>query len=217
MKNKIFRNIKSFSKDNLCLIFSVTNTLLAATMWLSPQEHGFYFWFTLAFRLLTPVVALVFGRGGLWVLYFIFCNIKALDPSYNNIVIIGIISVLFLLLPKINKNLIVIISLIYITDIFTVAELYHKSGFYIYSTFLLCAQYITAVWEHKRKGSGKIMILTPDEIEILNQLKDSNIKKQIEGYSETTIYRKLTEARNRNNYETNDELLGDFKKSLKVV
>lgn len=214
MREKLLNHIKSFPTDNLCLVIAITNTVLAISMYVSPEQHNFFFWFTLGFRILTPIIALLFGGKGLWILYFIFCNVKALDITYNNYTVVAILSVLFALTPKVTKQQAYFVAGLYITDVFIVAGLHNKTLFYIYTHIMLSAQYVTAMWKMKVTNSKqKFFILTQDELEILNQLKDGNVKKQVEGFSETTIYRKLTEARVRNGCKTNNELLEKYKVS----
>lgn len=213
----IRENLISFKKDCLRIVIAITNLMLTISMIFSPENHNFFFWFAFAFRISTVFVALFLGNKWLWVSYFIFCNIKALDPNYNNLIIIGIISVLFALLPKVNKYYIAIVSAVYLTDIFLISEIYHRSGFYIYSTLLLCLQYVTAMWkqktitENKCKTESKMLVLTPEEIKILDQIKNNEPIKSVEGFSEPTVYRKLTEARERNGFENNNELISEYK------
>ena len=206
----------TFKKDYLRLVIAVTNSVLALSMFISPEPHDFFFWFTLAFRIITIPTALFIGNKGLWVLYFIFCNVKALDITYNNYTCVALLSVLFAMTPRVTKHQAVFVVGLYLTDVFIVAGLHNKTPFYIYTHILLSAQYVTAMWKQKVitqercKAENKILILTPDEIQILDQIKNNEPIKTVEGFSEATVYRKLTEARNRNDISSNEELINEF-------
>lgn len=72
-----------------------------------------------------------------------------------------------------------------------------------------------AMWKQRtmNKTDNRILILTPDEIAILNQLKEDDIRKGVEGYSESTVYRKLSAAKDRNGMKDNNELISYYKAS----
>lgn len=213
MTNNIREKLSTFKQDHLRIVIAVTNTILAISMTISPEPRNFFFWFTLVFRIMTVPVSLFIGNKGIWVLYFIFCNVKALDITYNNLTIVGILSVLFALTPKVTKHKAILIVSLYITDVFIVAGLHNKTPFYIYTHILLSIQYCTAMWKQKvvtkeqYSVQTKILILTQDEIKILEQLINGEPIKQVDGFSEATTYRKLTEARDRNGIENNERLI----------
>lgn len=58
--------------------------------------------------------------------------------------------------------------------------------------------------------------LTPVEEKILNQIISGKEKWDIPGYTEVTVYRKLKNARIKNNCETNDELIEKYRDSQKI-
>ena len=61
----------------------------------------------------------------------------------------------------------------------------------------------------------KTLVLYEDEIKILEQLSNGKIyQKEVEGFSENTVYRKLKAARERNGNITKEELLKLFKKEF---
>ena len=213
---RIKDNLKSFSRDYLRVVLLATNSILALSMYISPEPHDFFFWFTLAFRIITIPTALFIGNKGLWFLYFVFCNVKALDITYNNYTCVALLSVLFALTPKVTKKQAVFVIGLYLTDVFIVASLHNKTPFYIYTHILLSAQYCTAMYKQKvftlqqSKRQNRLLILTPDEIQILSQIENGEPIKTVEGFSEATIYRKLTEARQRNGFSTNEELINEY-------
>lgn len=212
---KIKENLLAFKNDYLRIIIAVTNGILAMSMYVSPEPHNFFFWFTLCFRITTILSALFIGNKALWLLYFIFCNVKALDITYNNYTCVALITVLFALTPKVTIKQAVAVAVLYVTDVFIVAGLHNKSAFYIYNHFLLCSQFVAAMWKQKQINkihATNLIILTPEEIKILKQLVEGKPIKQVSGFLEPTVYRKLSDARERNKVETNSELIELYKK-----
>lgn len=213
---KISQIFQKFQKDYLRVLLAVTNLLLAASMIVSPEPRDLFFWITLGFRLITVPIAVFIGNKGLWVCYFLFCNVGVLQIQYKDFSYAALLMVLFSLTPKVSKSQAFFVAGLYATDIFIVAGMHDKGSYYIWNHFILTAQYCAAMWKQKVicNHDAKVMILTPDEIEILKKLESGYSKKQIEGYSEASIYRKLTEARERNSCTNNDELLKLYKKSF---
>ena len=66
------------------------------------------------------------------------------------------------------------------------------------------------VYIQDRHADVEPLKLTPDEEKILEQLCKGREVKELE-WSENTVYKKLREARNRNNCLTNDELKTKFR------
>lgn len=209
--------LKAFKSDYLRIVIAVTNTILAISMFLSPETHNFFFWFTLVFRLATIPTAIFIGNKGLWILYFIFCNVKAFDITYNNYTCVALITVLFSLTPKVTKHQAIAFIFLYITDVFIIAGIYNKTPFYIYTQFLLVAQFAAVIWKQKlvrKNDDSKMLVLTPDEMEILSQLENDQLIKQVKGFSEPTVYRKLADARQRNGLSDNQELIKLYKERM---
>lgn len=205
-----------FNHDYLRVVIAITNNILAISMFVSPEPHDFFFWFTLAFRISTVPTAIFIGNKALWFLYFVFVNVKAFQITYNNYTVVAILSVLFALTPKVTKKQAIAVVAIYITDVFIVAGMHNKSPFYIYTHILLSIQYCTAMWKQKvfnRKAEHKVLVLTPEEIKILEQIKDGDTIKSVDGSSEATVYRRLIEARKRNNIEDNKSLKEMYNKA----
>lgn len=71
---------------------------------------------------------------------------------------------------------------------------------------------LEALREKERKREP--LALTPAEEDILQQIADGAEIKAITGYSENTIYKKLREARERNELINNTELIARYKKQL---
>lgn len=213
---KLKEILSAFSKDFLRVIIVITNTILALSMIVSPEPHDFFFWFTLGFRLASVPIAIFIGNKGLWFLYFVFTNVKSLDITYNNFTCVALLMMLFALTPKCSIKQAVAMTALYVTDVFIVAGLHNKSAFYIYSHFLLCTQFCAAMWKQKvvqkKVAETQILVLTEEEIKILEQLGEGEPVKNIDGLSEATVYRRLNEACKRNGIENNRKLKEVYKK-----
>lgn len=92
---------------------------------------------------------------------------------------------------------------------------YIIKGFQI-SHIAITACYIIYMWnvyiiiQNKRLEVEKLT-LTDDEVHILNQLLDGKEIKEVVGFSQNTVYKKLRSARERNDCITNDELILRYK------
>ena len=72
--------------------------------------------------------------------------------------------------------------------------------------FILCVFYVLDSQFERKK-----IILYEDERKILDQLLEGKVyQKEVEGFSENTIYRKLKAARERNGCKTREELLEKY-------
>ncbi len=78
--------------------------------------------------------------------------------------------------------------------------------------FVLCVLYVIDQRDLRRNVAEHKLVLYEDERKILSQLAAGTVyQKEIEGYSENTIYRKLKAARERNGCSTRDELVERFR------
>lgn len=216
MRDKLTKIFCTFQQDYLRFILGTTNLALAVSMVVSPEPHNVFFWITLAFRVITVPVAIFIGNKGLWFCYFVYCNIKSFDLTYNDLSCVALLMVLFALTPRVTKHQAVFVIALYVTDVFIVAGMHNKSGYYIWNHFILSAQYCTAMWRQKVYNRNynkevRILKLTEDEINILEQLKNSECIKEVDGSCERNIYRKLEKARGRNNISNNKELIEVYK------
>lgn len=217
MREKLSKILHTFQQDYLRLILGTTNLALAISMIVSPEPHNLFFWITLAFRIITVPVAIFIGNKGLWICYFIFCNVGTLQTQYDNFSYVALLMVLFSLTPKVTKRQAVFVVALYVTDVFIVAGMRDKEPYYIWNHFILSAQYCTAMWrqkvinQHYNKTAIRILKLTEEEIEILEQLKNNETIKEVDGSCERNVYRKLEKARERNSITSNAELIQLYK------
>ena len=203
--------IKLFLTDFVQVGLSIINLLLLIAMIFDPNERDTFFWIYFGMRVTFIPITILFGDRGIWVFYFIYTNIKALDITFDNLTCVAIISLLFTILPKVDKKKAIVIAALYVTDIFIVASIHNKQPFYIYVHLLGCLGYCIAMWKLKSSiSNNKRLKLLPDEIKILTYLSEGRLQKEILEFSENTVYRKLKEARIRNGIKDNEELLMIF-------
>lgn len=214
MREKLSKILFAFQQDYLRFILGITNLALAVSMVVSPEPHNLFFWITLVFRIITVPIAIFVGNKGLWVCYFIFCNVGTLQTQYNNFSYVALLMVLFSLTPKVTKKQAVIVAALYVTDVFIVAGMRDKEPYYIWNHFILSAQYCTAMWRQKvinNKVEVKILKLTEEEMAVLDQLRNNEMIKEVDGTCERNVYRKLEKARVRNGFINNKELIAMYK------
>ena len=137
---------------------------------------------------------------------FIACN-RFDDPSPFMIIAIGIY------LKPTRKT---IYTLIYVAAWLIMMAIYHDTFTHaIIHACICCLVLIGEIQlEHAKAEAPKEepLVLTPSEEDILRQIADGAEIKAISGYSENTAYKKLREARIRNNVRTNWELVSKFTK-----
>ena len=90
----------------------------------------------------------------------------------------------------------------------TILFLIHVARAFWFVLAFYCAVYM-------KQGSDDL-VLSDDECKILDQLLDGKTyQKEVSGFSENTIYRKLKAARERNGCSTREELVERYRKSVK--
>lgn len=131
---------------------------------------------------------------------------------YNNYTSLFIICIVFMINPKF-KMIGIISYFIGISICFGLND-EHLYQYFIHICrslwFVLIVDYVIS-----NKFNRKKLILYEDEIKILEQLNaGKHYQKEVEGFSENTIYRKLKSARERNGIETREELLNLYREEF---
>lgn len=215
MNNKLFSNNKNFT-----LITSFLSLLMALLYaWKGWKEQFFIgTWIIIGLNLLYIPFAFIFKRKGFLYFYLVYSAILIFILAfyktylYNNFTSLFIVFLIFLIEPKFKiPTLVVYFLLISIAYALNEEQIYHyfihitrATWFYYISTFII-----------EQKYKRKKLILYEDEIKILTQLCNNRLQKSIEfqGYSESTIYRRLKAAMTRNKM-TKKELLEEFNKEF---
>lgn len=211
--------MKQKNKDlSFILITSALSLLMALLYAWKGVKEEFYLgsWIIIGLNLLYIPYAFIFKRKGFVYFYLVYAAamifVMAFHKTYlyNNFTALFIAFLIFLIEPRLKiPSLIGYFVFVSVAYALNEEQIYHYfihitrgAWFYYISTFVIEAKY-------KRRK----LILYEDEIKILTQLCNNRLQKSIEfeGYSESTIYRRLKAAMTRN-HMTKKELLEEFKK-----
>lgn len=206
------------SEKKFLFITSGLSLLIAVLYAWKGLNEGFFTgtWVVIGLNLLYIPFVFIFRRKGFLYFYLVYAAalifVLAFYKTYlyNNFTALFIAFVIFLIEPRMKiPTIIGYLILVSVAFILNEEQLYHyfihiarAAWFYFISLFVI---------EQKYKRNK--LILYEDEIKILTQLCNNRLQKSIEfeGYSESTIYRRLKAAMSRN-HMTKKELLEEFRK-----
>lgn len=172
-----------------------------------------------ALNLLYIPFALIFKKKGFHWFYLVYTVVILYAASlektflYNNYTALFILCIVISIQPKIRKPAI-IIYFAAVTALFIIKK--DDAG---YALSLYFIHIVRSIWyvglvEYVLydKFKRKKLVLYEDERRILDQLCAGKVyQKEVEGFSENTIYRKLKAARERNGNLTRDELVEAYR------
>lgn len=218
MKEKISAFISSSLNDYFvsftCTIAAIISVLY---IWKGIQEqftNGTIIYILM--NILYIPFALIFKKKSFSYFYVIYSIILvfviAFDQTflYNNYTALFILSLVIMIKPKATKTAI-IIYFITITIAFSINEevLYHYFIHVVRSIWFIGLE----IYVLDNKFERKKLILYEDEITILSQICDGKTyQKEVKGFSENTVYRKLKAARERNGNISKEQLIELFLK-----
>lgn len=218
MKEKISAFISSFLNDYFvsftCIIAAIISALY---IWKGIQEqftNGTLIYILM--NILYIPFALIFKKKCFSYFYVIYSIILvfviAFDQTflYNNYTALFILCLVIMIKPKATKTAI-IIYFITITIAFSINEevLYHYFIHVVRSIWFIGLEIYVLDNNFERKK----LILYEDEITILSQICDGKTyQKEVKGFSENTVYRKLKAARERNGNISKEQLIELFLK-----
>ena len=212
--------LNKFLNDKFILYTSILSFLLGIFYIAIGFNKGFTFWTysLIAIDFGYIPLALIFNKKAFspfnlfYALFLVFIIAFNKTYLYNNFTALFVVCIVTMINPKLRIpgfTLYFIVCCI----VFTLNEetILH---FLIHITrslwFISIMIYVTT-----NKYDRKVLILYDDEKKILDQLCHGKIyQKEIEGFSENTVYRKLKNARIRNGNISRDELLTLYKKEL---
>lgn len=134
---------------------------------------------------------------------------------YNNYTALFIVCVVIMIKPKLR-----IPAIVFYFVMVTVAFALNEEILYQYFIHIVRSIWYIGIVEFvlNDKFKRKKLVLYEDEKNILKQLCDGKMyQKEVEGFSENTIYRKLKAARERNGNLTRDQLVEEFRKETESV
>jgi uncharacterized membrane protein YvlD (DUF360 family) len=204
----------NFLNDSLALQTSILSGIICLLyIWKSCLENfSVGISIVIAMDFIYIPLAIFFGRKCISYFYLFYSIalifITAFEKTFlfNNFTALFIVCIVISLHPKIEKPALAFYFLA-ITISFSLNEekLYH---FLIHVTrsviFIISVRFIMTNEFQKRKK----LILSDDEIKIIEQLANGKTyQKEVTGFSENTVYRKLKAARERNGNITREQLL----------
>lgn len=210
-----------FQKHKFITVTSVLSFLISLMYCWKGFQEGFTAgsYLIIAFNILYIPFAFIFKRKGFIYFCIIYTAVLIFTTAfhktflYNNFTPLFFSFFIYLIEPKL-KNFTVAgyFLLISIAYILNEEKIYH---YFIHVTRALWFIYISIYLIDKKYKRNKL-ILYEDEIQILSMLSENKLQKSIEfnGYSESTIYRRLKAAMTRNKL-TKKELLDEFQKEHK--
>ncbi len=207
-----------FLNDHFVLFTSVISGILCALYVWKGFSEGFFIgtWVIALMNFLYIPAAAIFKRKCFSYFYLVYAVILvfmiAFEKTFlfNNYTALFLVCIVIMIKPQVRF---VAISL-YIAAICVAFSINGESVFHflihLTRTFWFFG---TVFFVTENNFERKKLILYEDEIKILAQLCDGKIyQKEVEGFSENTVYRKLKAARERNGNLTREQLVELFKK-----
>lgn len=210
---------KKISNDLRFILITAFLSFLTAALYAWKGIHEGFFTGTgiiIAANLLYIPFSFLFKRKGFCYFYLIYAIVLIFILAfyktylYNNFTSLFIIFAVIMIKPELKIPALASYFIIVSTAFaFNEELIYH---YFIHITRSVWFYYIFSFVIEKKYNRRKL-ILYDDEIYILNELCKNRLQKSIEfdGYSESTIYRRLKAAMTRNRL-TKKELLEEFRK-----
>ena len=217
MKNKVYNIIN----DNFVLITSILSVLISILYLYKGITEVFTFgsYFIIIANFLYIPLILIFNRKCFVPLYLIYAFFLIFVIAFNKTYLHNNYTALFLIciVIMINPKSIKIALSIYFLGASAAFMLNEENliNFLIHMTrsvwFIVIIYYVI-----NNKFNRKTLILYEDEMKILDQMCNGKVyQKEVQGFSENTIYRKLKAARERNGNLTREELINLYKSEYK--
>lgn len=210
--------LDDFLNDHFVLFTSVLSGILCTLYVWKAFAEGFFIgtWIIALMNFLYIPAAAVFRRKCFSYFYLSYAVILvfmiAFEKTFlfNNFTALFIVCIVIMIKPRVKY----IAILLYFAAICVAFSLNGESVFHFLIHLTRTLWFFgTVFFVIANNFERKKLILYEDEIKILRQLCDGKIyQKEVEGFSENTVYRKLKAARERNGNLTREQLLELFKK-----
>lgn len=207
-----------FLNDHFVLFTNVLSGILCAFYVWKGFSEGFFIgtWIIALMNFLYIPAAAIFRRKCFSYFYLIYAVILvfmiAFEKTFlfNNYTALFLVCIVIMIKPQVRF---VAISL-YFAAICVAFSINGESVFHFLIHLTRTIWFFgTVFFVTENNFERKKLILYEDEIKILLQLCDGKIyQKEVEGFSENTVYRKLKAARERNGNLTREQFVELFKK-----
>ena len=217
-----FKHLRAFFNDYF-VSFTCIIAFLESILYFWKGIHENFYLGTIIYiimNILYVPLVIIFRKKCFSYFYLIYSVILifviAFDKTFlfNNFTALFILSLVIMIKPKIAKPAI-IIYFVAIIIAFGINEevLYHFFIHVLRSIWFLGIEFYVLDSKFERKK----LILYEDEIEILSQICDGKTyQKEVKGYSENTVYRKLKAAKERNGNISKEKLIELFIQEYQV-
>lgn len=206
-------SVKQFASNHFVILSSAFSFVIAALYFLKGLQSGFLLgtWIVIAMNLAYIPLTVVFRRRSFSWFCLVYAVVLVFLTAFEKTLLLNNFTPLFLVCIVIGlrpKWKWFALSL-YFLSICIAFALNEESAlcFLIHTVrslwFILCMLHVLDSHFERKK-----IVLYEDERKILDQLLEGKVyQKEVEGFSENTIYRKLKAARERNGCKTREELL----------
>lgn len=210
-------SVKKLVSDHFVILSSFFSFVISALYFLKGLQSGFLLgtWIVIGMNFLYIPFAIIFRRKCFPFYFFIYGIVLVFLTAFektlllNNFTPLFIVCIVIGLRPKWKWIALAVYFAaagiaFALNEETTLCFLIHVvRGLW----FVLCVLYVLDNNYERKK-----VILYEDERKILDQLLEGKVyQKEVEGFSENTIYRKLKAARERNGCKTRDELLEKYR------
>lgn len=207
--------------DNKFILFTSTVSLVLGLLYL---WKGFKTGFPplgciiISLNFLYVPFAFLFSKKGFPYFYLLYSAVLVFSIAfeetflYNNYTALFIVCIVIMINPKLRFP-----AIVFYVVLVTVAFALNDEILYHYFIHIVRSIWYVGIVEFvlNDKFKRKKLVLYEDEKNILRQLCNGKVyQKEVEGYSENTIYRKLKAARERNGNLTRDQLVEEFRVEL---
>lgn len=212
------KQIKSFFNDNFNIYTSIISLLISILYIERGFSEGFNTGILIvaAMNLLYIPLVFIFNRQGFSVFYLIYAVVLIFLISIEETKLFNNYTALFMvcIVMMIRPNLELLICAIYFVAVCIAFAMNEENLIHFFIHVVRSLWFIAIVsYVLNNRFERKKLILFDDEKKILDQLCDGKVyQKEVKGFSENTIYRKLKAARERNGNVTRDQLVEMYRK-----
>lgn len=215
------KNIKKVFNSNFNIYTSIISFVIAALYVARGFAEGFNFGIIMVtgMNLVFIPVVLIFRRNGFSIFYLIYAVLLifliSLEETrlFNNYTALFMFCIVMMIRPELEFFAFVLyflsVSIAFMIDGETLIHFFIHVVRSVW--FFAIVSYVL-----NNRFERKKLVLFDDEKKILDQMcSGKKYQKEVEGFSENTIYRKLKAARERNGNLTRDQLLELYRDEIK--
>jgi len=210
--------LTDFLNDHFVLFTSVLSGIICALYIWKGFNEGFFIGTCIiaVMNFIYVLVAAFFKRKCFSYFYLVYSVILvfliAFEKTFlfNNFTALFIVCIVVMIKPKVKY----IAMLLYFAAVCVAFSINGESVFHFLIHIVRGIWFIGSIFfVLENQFERKRLVLYEDEVKILEQLCDGKIyQKEVEGFSENTVYRKLKAARERNGNITREQLVELFRK-----